>query len=380
MKKMIVAAALWLGASAAGAQPSSLAQHIISFERTLYEVLGEERVPGAAYAVVAEGRVLRIGGYGHTALNGDRPVDPNTVFRLASVSKGFAGTLAALIAHEGGFTLEEPITQYRPDFKIMAPAQTITIRHVLGQMTGLIPNAYDNLIEAGKTLDEIIPHFETLAPICQPGNCYTYQNNTFSLIEPVLVNVTHTPYAELLARRFFDPLEMRHASLGYDSFVSNDNRAEPHIRDRAQGWRQGKVSPNYYRVAPAAGVNASAADMAEWLIALLGHRPDVLPQEVVELATTPNIRTRNDLNRNYWRGHLTDAHYGLGWRVYRFGDEPLIYHGGWVSGYRADISLSRTRDVGLVILTNAENNIVSELTVAFWAPILKGQLPTLEPL
>src|SRR5690606_21450914 len=128
---------------------------------------------------------------------------------------------------------------------------------------------------------------------------YTYQNNLFSLIEPVLENVTLTPYAELLARRIFEPLEMRHASIGYDAFIASENRAEPHVRDRAQGWRQGKVSPNYYHLAPAAGVNASAADMAEWLIALLGHRPDILPPEAVELATTPNIRTRSALNGNH---------------------------------------------------------------------------------
>lgn len=358
----------------AGYAQTDFLEHVLDFENSLRSTLAEERVPGAAYAVVAGGRVLRVGGYGSTDMNGGRPVDPETVFRLASVSKGFAGTLAALIAHEGAFALEEPITRYRPDFRIQGPAEAITIRHVLGQMTGFIPNAYDNLIEAGKTLDEIIPHFRTLAPICQPGSCYTYQNNTFSLIEPVLERVTSTPYAELLAGRIFEPLEMRTASVGYESFVASENRAEPHVRVRRTDWRKGTVSPNYYRVGPAAGVNASALDMAEWLNALLGHRPDVLPSDVVDLATTPNIRTRSDLNRKYWRGHLTDAYYGLGWRVYRFGEEPLIYHGGWVSGYRADISLSRTRDIGLVILTNAEHNVVSELTVAFWVPVFGGEL------
>ena len=364
--------------SAVHAQPGLL-EHVLDFESNLHRALAEERVPGAAYAVVAGGRLLHVGGYGNTDMNGGRPVDPETVFRLASVSKGFAGTLAALIAYEGGFALEEPITRYRSDFRILGPAEAITIRHVLGQMTGFTPNAYDNLIEAGKTLDEIIPHFSTLAPICQPGSCYTYQNNTFSLIGPVLESATQTPYAELLKHRFFGPLEMKNASIGYESFMASDNHAEPHVRVR-RTWQKGTVSPNYYRVGPAAGVNASALDMAGWLIALLGHRPDVLPPEVVDLATTPTIRTRSDLSHTYWRGHLTDAHYGLGWRVYHVGEESLIYHGGWVSGYRADISFSRARDVGLVILTNAEHNVVSELTVGFWMPILKGGMPSLAAL
>lgn len=374
-----VAAAACFAFADVGAQPFELLEHVSTFEHKLFEAFSEERIPGAAYAVVAGGRALKIGSYGRTDLDGGRAVDPETVFRLASVSKGFAGTLAALIAHEGGFTLEDPVTRYRPDFRIQHAEQAITVRHVLGQMTGLIPNAYDNLIEAGKTLDEIIPHFRTLAPVCRPGTCYTYQNGTFSLIEPVLEKVTQTPYAQLLARRFFEPLHMRTASVGYESFLANANRAEPHVRVRRDDWRQGTVSPNYYRVGAAAGVNASALDMAEWMIALLGHRPDVLPAEAVELATTPNVRTRSDLKRAYWSGHLTDAYYGLGWRVYRFGEEPLIYHGGWVSGYRADISLSPTRDVGLVILTNAEGNVVSEMTVSFWIPLLETKVSDASP-
>src|SRR5690606_21999226 len=134
MKRLLVlAVAAWVGIAAA--DESAFFEHVLGFESDLNRVLAEERVPGAAYAVVAAGRVVRIGAYGRTALDDDRPVDPETVFRLASVSKGFAGTLAALIAHEGGFALEEPITRYRPDFKINGPVQSITIRHVLAQMT-----------------------------------------------------------------------------------------------------------------------------------------------------------------------------------------------------------------------------------------------------
>ncbi len=376
----LIVAVIATAVTARADEAGSLLDHVIEFERRFHDTLTEERIPGGAYAVVAGGHVVRIGTFGRTDLNGGRPIDPETVFRLASVSKGFAGTVAALIAAEGGFTFDEPITRYRPDFRFQGPHQIITIRDLLAQTTGFVSNAYDNLIEAGKTLDEIIPHFQTIAPICQPGTCYTYQNNTFSLIEPVLEMVTRTPYPQLLTQRFFEPLGMRNATVGYEPFMETDNRAEPHVRVRQQLWRQTTVNPNYYRVGPAAGVNASALDMAEWLIALLGHRDDVLPPDVVELATSPAVRVRSDLNRNHWRGHLTDAWYGLGWRVYSFGNEPLIYHGGWVAGYRADISMSRVRDVGLIILTNAESNIVSELTVSFWTSLVNGSGPTARPI
>jgi len=70
--------------------------------------------------------------------------------------------------------------------------------------------------------------------------------------------------------------------------------------------------------------------------------------------------------RKQWQGMLSDAHYGLGWRVYQLGDEQLIYHGGWVSGFRADVAFSLQRDIGIVVLLNAESSGISELTTRFW--------------
>ncbi len=63
---------------------------------------------------------------------------------------------------------------------------------------------------------------------------------------------------------------------------------------------------------------------------------------------------------------LTDAHYGLGWRIYQLGEHRLAYHSGWVSGYRADIAWSEQYDLGFAILLNEEANSINELTTTFW--------------
>ncbi len=68
---------------------------------------------------------------------------------------------------------------------------------------------------------------------------------------------------------------MHNASVGYAAFLASKNRAMPHVKIR-RGWGEAKVVPTYYRVNPAAGVNASAMDMGKWLIARLGHNPQVL--------------------------------------------------------------------------------------------------------
>ena len=201
--------------------------------------------------------------------------------------------------------------------------------------------------------------------ICAPGDCYSYQNSVFSLIQPVVEKVAADSYAHLIEQRIFRPLEMRTASVGFDAFLATADRAEPHVKRNGR-WTTVSVLPNYYRVGPAAGVNASATDMGKWLMAQLGSSPTVVSTEAVTTQITPGVKTPGELQRREWKRILTDAYYGLGWRVYQIGGEQIAYHSGWVSGYRADAAWSVHHDVGIAILMNAESSSISALTTHFW--------------
>lgn len=292
---------------------------------------------------------------------------PGNVHGLAA---SFDDRFRALLADEGHFSWSEPITRYVPGFQFRGARESVRIHDVVGQSSGFIPHAYDNLIEAGVPRDEVWQRFASLSPICPPGNCYTYQNSIFSLIEPVLAQTAQSSYPELVRERIFQPLGMRNASTGFDAYQDTANRAVPHVK-RSRSWRAVKVQPDYYSVNAAAGVNASVLDMARWATAALGHRPDVMPASALEKVMTPRVRTARELRRKHWRAHLDDAHYGLGWRIYRFGDEELVYHGGWVSGFRAEIALSRKHDLGLVVLMNGESSSIAELSSGFWSRAFK---------
>ncbi len=337
-----------------------------SFDERFRAVLAEENIPGGAYAVVHRGVPVRVGVAGTTDIRTGQAVNPDTVFRIASVSKGFAATLAAVLANEGRFSWAEPIIRYVPGFQFRGIRESVRIHDVVGQSSGFIPHAYDNLIEAGVPRNEVWQRFASLSPICPPGTCYTYQNSVFSLIEPVLEQASNSSYPELVRERIFQPLGMHNASAGFEAYRDNANHAVPHVK-RSRTWRAVSVQPDYYSVNSAAGVNASVMDMAEWAIAALGHRPDVIPAAALDQVMTPRVHTARELRRKYWREYLNDAHYGLGWRIYQFGDEELVYHGGWVSGFRAEIALSRKHDLGLVILMNGESSAIGELSSGFWS-------------
>ncbi len=325
----------------------------------------EENVTGAAFVVATPEGLVEIGTAGYTDTSRKHAINENTIFRIASVSKTFAAGLTAVLISEGEFGWDDRVVSYVPDFRINGDAGKVRIRHVLGQSTGLIPHAYDNLIEDGLPMERIQEQYRKLTYICSPGHCYSYQNSIFSLIEPVIETTTRRSYTELMNEKIFEPLDMRTASVGYDSFVSNPNHAKPHVKSRGQ-WKTVRVKPNYYRVAPAAGVNASALDMGKWLTAQMGGNPEVIRPEVIETLTRPRVKTTRDKRRKYWRDMISDAHYGLGWRVYRLGKNEIAYHSGWVSGYRADIAWSEEYKIGIAVLMNVEGSSISEITTKFW--------------
>lgn len=348
-----------------------------AFDRRFREVLAEQGVPGGAYAVVGQGRVLRVQGHGLRAVDGRQRVDADTVFRLASVSKTFAGPLAVQLAQEGRLDLSDSLAQRLPTLRFKRPelSQLLRIEDLLGQSTGLVPNAYDNLIDDGVALDRILPRFRDLDAICTPRTCYSYQNIAFAQVEPILAEAGGAGYAELVERRLFRPLGMQRASFGLDALITEPNHARPHRREAGR-WVEAELKTGYYQLAPAAGVNASARDLGQWLLAQMGGQPEALSPSVVATVTTPRVRTPRELKRRLWGQLLDEAHYGLGWRVYRIGDAPLNYHSGWVKGYVAEIAWSPRHQIGLALLLNAESPAIGRISTAFWAEVHDRPAPT----
>lgn len=346
--------------------------------------LDQYSIPGAAYAVIKNNKIIALETFGHIDKAKTSKINSNTVFRMASVSKTFAATITTMLALENRLDLSDPVTKYVPQFTLAkkGAAQKIQLKHLLSHSAGLMPNSYDNLLKEDWSMDKIIRRFDRITPICKPALCYGYQNVAFGFLQPAIEASQGKSYATLLQDRVFSPLKMKDASLGIDVFLHNKNTAKPHLlKKRIKGgkrnkqgkaankyiWRTTKVESDYYKVAPAAGVNASITDLTKWLIANMGHKPDVLSAKLLNELTTPRIKTKKDLRRKFWRQYLTDAHYGYGWRIYQFKDYPIIYHSGWVAGFCAEIGYSPDLDIGFALLINAESSAISNISSQFWS-------------
>ena len=333
------------------------------FETIAQAMVANQRIPGLALAIVKDGRILTARGYGITDVRAAEPVDAHTVFRLASLSKAFAGTLTGLLVSQGTLRWDSKLTDYVPTLQLSDPgaAQQLTVAEVLSHRVGLTRNTYDRDLEANVDYRTLVQKLAFAPMTCHPGQCYAYQNIAFSLIGDVVRATTGKVYGDALARRVFKPLGMNDASTGLEGIEGSARWAKPHVRGRG-GWVSLVPKPAYYEVMPAAGVNASISDMAQWLIAQSGHRPDVLPESLLATLHAPVIDTPSELRGSSWRGERLDAAgYAIGWRVYDYAGHRLVFHGGAVQGYRGVVALLPERDLGVAILWNSESALPSAL-------------------
>jgi beta-lactamase class C len=345
-------------------------------EQLAAQLVAQKHLPGLALAIVQNGQVVSMRGYGVTEAGGNQPITSDTVFRLASLSKAFAATLTAQLVEEDAMSWDNPIINQLPAFKLrdLASAQTVSVRDILSHRVGLTRNTYDRDLESDQPYPLLAERLSDAPMACAPGDCYAYQNIAFSLIGDLVFAATGDFYSHQVEKRIFAPLGMYSSTYGRDGLESSPSWAHPHVR-RGSGWAAIEPRESYYHVPPAAGVNSSIHDMAQWLIAQMGHRPDVLSPALLNEIHTPQVVTPGELHGSPWRRErLVNAYYALGWRVFDYSGHTLIFHGGAVQGYRGMIAFLPDEDVGMVVLWNSESAAPSGLLPSLMDRVLG--LPT----
>jgi beta-lactamase class C len=356
--------ALAQGAAAINSfKPDPNKPHYQQFEDYVRKVIAPN-VPGVAVAVVAEGQVQVLAGFGVREVGSDLPVTPDTVFRLASVSKTMASGAAAIAVRDRLLSWDTPVVSKVPEleFSNSRYGQLLTLKDVLAQRSGFPKHTYTHLIEEFVPYPVALQRLKYVNFACPPKRCYSYQNVVYSLSGNMIQAATGKTYEAYTVEKLFRPLNMQTASLGLAAFQATSNRALPHVW-RGRGWsRTASIDHNYYSVGPAAGANASIRDMSQWILAQLGRKPDVLPEHLLD--DMQQKITPNTLGESHYasRDDVSNTHYGLGWRIFDFGPyRNFAHHGGWVQGYRAEVVFNRELQIGMAFLTNSETKLARNI-------------------
>jgi beta-lactamase class C len=350
------------------ALPNPYVQKLLAeFEENMLDLLRKTKTPGLAIAIVHDTTILFLKGYGVREVGTGDSVNVHTVFRLASVSKCFAPLLTGLLVEDSLLHWEDRVIEYVPGFKLKSKSNTDSLKviNVLSHTTGLPYHTYTTLVEDGRDLKSMLEELKNVSLIAKPGEIYSYQNVAYSIIAEVVQSRTGQAYEALMAEKVFRPLNMLNASMSYSAIMENENAAKPHLHWR-KGWKTTTISDTYYNVAPAGGVNASISDMAKWLKAMLGTEKNFIRDETLDRIFTPVVKAKSK-NRYFrkWIGP-SDAHYALGWRVLNFKNDTLLYHGGYVRGYRSEVALDRRSRIGICVLSNGPGRLVDNSVPMFF--------------
>ncbi|HCW07532.1 MAG TPA: hypothetical protein DGG95_09240 [Cytophagales bacterium] len=337
---------------------------INEFESFVKTMIANGQAPGAAVAIVRDTNIIFLKGFGLREMGKPDSINARTVFRVGSVSKSITATLCAVLVQQGIIDWDDPVKKYLPDFKLKSESATekLKLRHLLSHTEGLPYHAYTDMVDRNAPVDTLIDYLQDLDLIAEPGKIHSYQNVGFSLIGKVIEAATHRSFEDVITEKLFKPLSMDDASASYQKIIEDDDVAKPH-----QVTRPRKISPTYFSVAPAGGINASAQDMALWLKALICEKPTMFPSKRINEMLKPQVWAPI---RNYYFYKLKKVRkpfYALGWRIFAMNNDTLAYHGGFVNNYRCEVAFSRKNKIGIAILVNTPGMLADQAVPKFFS-------------
>jgi CubicO group peptidase (beta-lactamase class C family) len=339
------------------------------------------RVPGIAYGIIVDGKVIHIGTAGLRDVAAKSPVDTNSVFRIASMTKSFTALSILKLRDEGRLSLDDPAEKYVPELEALkyptSDSPKITIRLLLSHSTGFPEDnpwgdqqLADTDEELGQMLRRGIP-FST-----SPGTNYEYSNLGFAILGRIVANVSGMPYARYVRQNVLQPLGMTSTTLEHAQVPVN--RLAHGYRLQDGQWLEEPQLPDG-AFGPMGGMLTSVSDLGKWVAYMLDAWPprdgaEYGPvkrssrREMQQVARFSNATAVMDTAAN--TVSLSAGGYGYGLGITRTCLWPsLVSHSGGLPGFGSIMRWLPDYGVGIVALGN--------LTYTGWGGVTNQALDAL---
>ena len=245
--------------------PGAIEQLVPQIEDYIAKGMQKTGVPGVAVGIVYRDKVVYLQGFGVRKAGTSSPVDADTVFQLASVSKPIASTVVAAMVGRGEISWDDKIVNLDPGFKLSDPTVTeqVTIRDFLSHRSGLPTSAGDVLEDLGFSRPEILHQMQFLPLVGEFRKSYNYSNFPFTEGAIAPAKKVNQQWEILAEDLLFKPLGMTSTSYRWSDYRNAVDKADIHV------FADGKAVPRYLRIAdaeaPAGGASSSVRDMVQWL-------------------------------------------------------------------------------------------------------------------
>ena len=324
----------------------------------------ENHIPGMVYGVVANGQLAYVHGLGVQDLTTRAPVTPDTLFRIASMTKAFTALSILSLRDKGLLSLDDPAEKYVPEMRgwgnATADSPRITIRDLLQHVAGFVTDDPWGDRQTPLPQDEFTKMLAAGVPFARaPEMRHEYANLGYAILGRVIANVTHAPYRNYVEKTLLTPLGM--GASGYDVRELRADRRALGYRWENDAWA---LEPTMADGAfnSMGGLSVSANDYAKWLEFLLSAWPprDDADDGPVRRGTVRQIATGQNfvsVTHRYGASGATACPgalaYGMGWRVIQDCELGLtLNHGGGYPGYGSHVLLLPEFGVALFALAN----------------------------
>jgi D-alanyl-D-alanine carboxypeptidase len=300
-------------------------------------------IPGVAVAVVRDGKVELMKGYGLANIERKIPITPNTMFQIASTTKPFTAMAVMLLAEDGKLSLDERAIKYLP--WLPAIYSDVTVRQLLTHTSGVNRDVRTANVD-NFSLDEFKKRLAVAPVSFKPGERWEYANTGYILLGMIIEAASGKSYGEFLSQRIFKPLGMNNTTY---------NEPPDNSKNRAIGydWQDNTHQPSpYFGGGYAAGaLISSMSDLAKWERAL--HFKKLLKQSSFEQMWTPvSLKDGKPLSFD-WRGEPSG--YGFGWFLASYKSRKLFTHGGVLSGFSSVVNRFIDDKVTIIVLANSKS-------------------------
>jgi CubicO group peptidase (beta-lactamase class C family) len=343
---------------------------------TLYDI------PGAGVALVQDGEVLYVQGYGVRSTTTGAPVTPDTLFAIGSVTKSFTAVGVLQLVDRGLIALDTPIITYLPGFTLSDPgaAQQVTARQLLAQTSGL-PGGNDAPWYSGQitTLQQAVDYAATLRLAATPGTVHIYSNYNYAIAGYLIAQVSGQSWADYTREHVLTPLGITRDAFDIQSMQQTPDYAVPHSLDILRGM-QPIPFVSLAGIASAGALNVSARDMGRYVLFQLGNGT-FDGQQIISTALFNAMHTRQAAYPPQPpvgpTGFQTNG-YALGWFTAGFDGRQVLWHNGSIDGFYTMVMFIPSENVGVAVLSNAGLGTGSLFALAASLGLLE-QLMGVEP-
>lgn len=328
--------------------------------KSMMDLMKETNTPGISVAVIHNSEIVWTKGYGVVDIETQKPVNTNSIFQAASISKPLTALAVMKLVQDGKLDLDENINSYLKTWKLLENEFTakykVTLRSLLSHTAGISVHGFSGY-KADADVPTLVQVLNGEAPAnsgkvvvdMEPNTEFRYSGGGYTIVQQALIDQLQKTFQEIMQELVLDPLGMT------NSFYSNTALNEKQCSNATSGHNNDQelvIGKRYiYPEMAAAGLWTTAEDLAKFAVevqkSLKGESSKVISKEFMEIMTTP----------------VLNGEYNIGLCNEKIGAEQLLGHDGGNEGYTCGMIFHKEREFGVILMSNSQSGY--EMNIPF---------------